>query len=72
LLTLKCQCRAWPTYDVTCTGVAPRTGKIIKNGLDVFEKGENMQNGVLRSVNKLSQSSEITCYKVRIETFLKG
>jgi len=28
--------------------VAPRTGKIIKNSLSVFERGENLlQNGIL-------------------------
>jgi len=35
--------------------VAPRTGKIIRN-----KRGENLQqNGILRFVFKLSQSSEI-------------
>jgi len=30
------------------TVVAPCTGKIIKKGLDVFERGENLlQNGIL-------------------------
>jgi len=33
------------------------TGKIIKNGLGVFERGENLlQNGLLHFVFKLSQS----------------
>jgi len=46
--------------------VAPRTGKIIKNGLRVFQSGENMlQNGILYFAFKLSQSSG-SCYKVRI------
>jgi len=37
---------------------APRTGKIIKNGLRVFEREENLlQNGILHFVFKLSQSS---------------
>jgi len=32
---------------VLAGAVAPRTGKIIKNGVDVFERGENLlQNGV--------------------------
>jgi len=41
--------------------VAPRIGKIIKNGRSVFERGENLlQNGILTIiVFKLSQSSEI-------------
>jgi len=41
--------------------VAPRTGKIIKNGLYVFERGGNLlqQNGILHLAFKLSQSSEI-------------
>jgi len=40
--------------------VASPTGKIIENGLDVFERGENLlQNGVLHFVLRLSQSSEI-------------
>jgi len=39
--------------------VAPRTGKIIKNGR-VFERGENLpQNGMLHFVFNLSQSLEI-------------
>jgi len=38
--------------------VAP-PGKIIKNGLNVFERGENLQrNGILHFVFRLSQSSE--------------
>jgi len=40
--------------------VAPRAGKIIENGLHVFERGENLlQNGVLHFVFRFSQSSEI-------------
>jgi len=40
--------------------VANRTGKIVKNGLHVFEKGGNLlQNGILQFAFKLSQSSEI-------------
>jgi len=40
--------------------VARRTGKIIKNGLDVFESGENLlQNGILHFVFRFSQLSEI-------------
>jgi len=40
--------------------VAPRTGKINKNGPRVFKRGENLlQNGILHFVFKLSQSSEI-------------
>jgi len=50
--------------DITPTSlvvaVAPRTVKIIKNGLRVFERGEHLlQNGIPRFVFKLSQSSEI-------------
>jgi len=42
------------------TVVAPRTGKIIKNGRSVFERGEKLlQNGELHFVFKLSQSSEM-------------
>jgi len=49
--------------DTTPTSLAaalgPRTGKIIKNGLRVFERGENLlQNGILHSAFK-SHSSEI-------------
>jgi len=41
--------------------VAPRTGKIIKNGLRVFERGENLlQIGILHFVLRSSQFSEIT------------
>jgi len=40
--------------------VAPSIGKIIKNGLRVFEKGEHLlQNGILHFVLRFSQSSEI-------------
>jgi len=36
------------------------TGKIIKNGLSVFERRENfLQNGILHFVLRFSQSSEI-------------
>jgi len=50
--------------DTTPTSLAaalgPRTGKIIKNGLRVFERGENLlQNGILHSAFKLRHSSEI-------------
>jgi len=38
--------------------VTPRTGKIIKNGLHVFERGE-LQNGIVHFAFKISQSSEI-------------
>jgi len=38
----------------------PRTGKIIKNDLRIFERGEQLlQNGILHVVFNLSQSSEI-------------
>jgi len=38
----------------------PRTGKIIKNGFNVFERGENLlQNSVFHFVFRLSQSSDI-------------
>jgi len=40
--------------------VAPCTGKIITNGLHVFERGENLlQNGILHFTFKLSQLPEI-------------
>jgi len=40
--------------------VAPRTGKTIKNGFRIFERGENvLQNSILYFVFKWSQSSEI-------------
>jgi len=39
--------------------VAPHTGKIIKNCLRVFERGESLLQNVLHFVFKLSQSSEI-------------
>jgi len=41
--------------------VAPRAGNlIIKNGLHVFERGENLlHNGILHFAFKLSESSEI-------------
>jgi len=40
--------------------VAPRIDKIIKNGLNVFERGETLvQNRVFHFMFRLSQSSEI-------------
>jgi len=40
--------------------VAPHTDKFMKNGLSVFERGENLlQNGILHFVFKFSQLSEI-------------
>jgi len=49
--------------------VAPRTGKIIKNGLRVFEKGENLlHNGILHFAFNLSQSSEIVSYQISFKT----
>jgi len=49
--------------DMTPTSLAapvtPRTGRIIKNGLCVFERGQNAKNGILHFVLKLSQSPEI-------------
>jgi len=46
--------------------VAPRTGKIVRNGLRVFEIRENfLQNCILHFVFNLYQSS---CLKVRIYT----
>jgi len=41
--------------------VTPRTGKIIKNSLGVFERGEHLlQNSILHFTFKLSQSSGIS------------
>jgi len=41
--------------------LAPRTGKIIKNGKTYFEQGGNLlQNGILNFVFWLRQSSGIT------------
>jgi len=69
----------WNIHHVTVTSleaaVAPRTGKIIKNGLSVFERLENLlQDGILHFVFRLSQKSR---WKARIyadekPTFLKG
>jgi len=40
--------------------VTPCTGKIIKNGLHVFERGENLlQNGILHFVFTINQLPEI-------------
>jgi len=40
--------------------VAPGRDKIIKNSLNIFERGENLvQNGLLHFEFRLSQSSEI-------------
>jgi len=42
--------------------VAPHTGKIIKNGLRVFERGETLlQNGIVFLANR-----QKSCCKVRI------
>jgi len=43
--------------DITCSGY---TDKIIKNGVSVFERGENwLQNGILHFTFTFSQPSEI-------------
>jgi len=48
------------TLTSLVAAVAPRTGKIIKNGLHVFERGENLlQNGILNFVFRFSRSSEV-------------
>jgi len=64
--------------DMTTTSLAaavtPNTGKIIKNGLRVFESGEYLlPYGILHFVFKLSQSSEIVVriYTDEKRTFLK-
>jgi len=47
--------------------VAPRTGKIVKNGFRVLERGEKLlQNSILHFVFRFSQSSEIAleCYNL--------
>jgi len=51
--------------DVACSSC---TGKIIKNGLRVFERGEHLlQNGILHFVFKLSHRQK-SCCKARIYT----
>jgi len=46
--------------------VAPRTGKINKNDLRVFERRKHLlQNGTLHFAFKLSQSSEISKLEFR-------
>jgi len=48
------------TSTSLAAAVVPRTGKIIKKGRRVFERGENLlPNGILHFVFTLSQSSEI-------------
>jgi len=48
------------TLTSLAAAVAPRTDKIIKNDIRVFEIGENLlQNGIPHFVFKLSQSLEI-------------
>jgi len=40
--------------------VTSRIGRIMKNGLHIFERGKNLlQNGILHFVFKLTHSSEI-------------
>jgi len=41
--------------------IAPRAGKIIRNGLNFFKRGKNKfaTNGIFHFVFKLSQSPEI-------------
>jgi len=51
-------------HDITPTSlavaIAPRTVKIIKNDIRVFEGGDNLlQNGILHFAFKLSHSSKI-------------
>jgi len=52
--------------DMTSTSLAaavvPRTSKIIKNGLRVFE--DLLQNGILHFAFNLSQSSEIVFQRI--------
>jgi len=49
--------------------VAPRTGKIIKNGLGVFGRGENL---VYYTLHLSYANRQKSCYKVRIYTDEKG
>jgi len=41
-------------HDDIVTTVAPRTGKIIKNGLSVFERGEDLLHNILHFVFTLN------------------
>jgi len=55
----------WSILHISVTSnvvvVAPGTGQIVKNGLHVFDRGENLlQNGMLHFVFRFSQSLEIT------------
>jgi len=78
ILTLKVPMSDIPDMTLTslAVAVAPRTGKIIKNGRRIFERGENLlQNSILHSLVKLRQSSEIVLQNYifhRRKTFLKG
>jgi len=67
--------------DVTCSRcgasavVAPRTGKIVKNDLRVFERGENLlHNGTLclDSVNHQKLRLKVRIYADEKPTILKG
>jgi len=42
ILKDKMSCVYSLTLEVPTTAVAPRTGKIIRNGLSIFERGENL------------------------------
>jgi len=63
---MSCIPNTMPTLLVAA--VAPRiTGKFIKNGLSVFERGEIfLKNGVLHFVFTFGQLSEIALEKLEI------
>jgi len=53
--------------------MAPRTGKIIKNGLNIFERLENLlQNGVLHFVFRLTRGGKLEFTQTKNEFSKKG
>jgi len=61
-------CMTDMTPSSLVTAVAPRTGKIYKNRLSAFKRGENsLQNGILHFVFKFVNRQK-SCFKVRIFT----
>jgi len=62
-LLVPTSCMPDMTTSSLAAAVLPRIGKIIKNGLRVFERGENLLQNGMHFAN-LQKS----CYKVRIYT----
>jgi len=56
---------------VLAAAVAPRTGKIVKNGLNVLERGENLLQNSTKA-NRQGQRWKVRIYVGKKATFRKG